>query len=78
MKALQKLVLLMSLASSLLISGCGTTFENRVACDPSMTEMTFISKYGHFGVSADIKAEDGETACQAILLYNVMQKAAGK
>jgi hypothetical protein len=61
-----------------LLSGCleATTgqMKNRIACDPSFTEMWSVSKYGPFGLTSDITKEDAETACQAILLYNMAKK----
>ncbi len=65
------------LLAATLLSGCVTMptgqFDNRISCDPSMREMFVGSKYGPLYVGSDVKKEDGELACQAILLLNIVR-----
>ena len=47
----------------LLLSGCGVTFENRVACTSDRSTAIFVSMYGPIGIASTIEESDAAHVC---------------
>ena len=50
--------------AALLLSGCGTMLENRVACTVDGKEAHFISKWGPTGIATKIADGDAKALCK--------------
>ena len=53
-----------TLLLAMLLSGCATYIENRVACTVDHQEAHFISKWGAFSIGSKIAAVDATVICQ--------------
>jgi hypothetical protein len=53
-----------ALLALLTLTGCGTYFENRVACTVDGKESHLVSKWGAFSIGAKIAESDAAIICK--------------
>lgn len=57
--------------SAVLLAGCGTMFDNRVACTVDGEAAYFLSNYGSVSVGAKIAKADAEVICTIAVIKGV-------
>lgn len=62
---------LVLLAVAVSLTGCGTIFENRVACTLDGKHAVFLSKYGAVSVGAQIAKDDADVLCAIAVINGV-------